>query len=91
MLVSLENAKLYLRVDSKDEDDHITKLIILAEKMVKDVGRIDFSICKENAELIESAILYAVGYMYEHRDEADYKKLTETLKYLLFQIRREKF
>ncbi len=91
MLVSLENAKLYLRVDSKDEDDHITKLITVAEKMVKDIGRIDFSICKENPELIESAILYAVGYMYEHREEADYKKLTETLKYLLFQIRREEF
>ena len=91
MLVSLENTKLYLRVDSKDEDDHITKLIILAEKMVKEHWTRDFSICKENAELIESAILYAVGYMYEHRDEADYKKLTETLKYLLFQIRREKF
>ena len=35
MLVSLENAKLYLRVDSKDEDDHITKLITVAEKWSK--------------------------------------------------------
>jgi uncharacterized phage protein (predicted DNA packaging) len=91
MLVTLEETKLYLRVDSKDEDDYITKLILVAERMCMDIGRIDFNICKENPELINSAVLYAVGYLYEHRDDADYKNLTETLKYLLFQIRREEF
>lgn len=91
MFITLEEAKLYLRVDSKDEDDYIVKLITLSEKMVKDIGRIDFDICKENPELINSAILYAVGYLYEHRDDADYKGLTETLKYLLFQVRKEVF
>ena len=91
MLVTLENAKMYLRVDSKDDDDYITKLLLVAERMVMDIGRIDFGICKENPELIESAILYAVGYMYEHREEADYNKLAVTLKHLLFQVRKEEF
>ena len=91
MLVTLENTKQYLRVDSHDEDDYITKLIMLSEKMIQDIGRTDFSICKENPELIESAILYAVGYLYEHREECDHKKLTETLKYMLFQVREERF
>ena len=73
MLVTLENAKKYIRVDSNDEDDYITKLIVMSEKMVADIGRFDFSICKENPELIESAILYAVGFLYEHREDCEEK------------------
>ena len=37
------------------------------------------------------AVLYALGYLYEHREEADHKNLTETVKYLLFSVRKEVF
>ena len=33
------------------------------------------------------AILYALGYLYEHREEADHRSLTLTLRSLLFSIR----
>ena len=33
------------------------------------------------------AILYALGYLYEHREEADHHSLTLTLRSLLFSIR----
>lgn len=91
MFVTLEKAKMYLRVDSDDENDYIERLITMSEKMVRDIGRIDDDICRENPELIENAVLYAVGYMFEHREEANHKEMTETLKYLLFQIRKEAF
>ena len=91
MFVTLEKAKMYLRVDSDDENDYIGRLITMSEKMVRDIGRIDDDICRENPELIENAVLYAVGYMFEHREEANHKEMTETLKYLLFQIRKEAF
>lgn len=38
-------------------------------------------------ELLKVAILYAVGYLYEHREEADHHDLTITLRNLLFAIR----
>ena len=38
-------------------------------------------------ELLRVAILYAVGYLYEHREEADHHDLTITLRNLLFAIR----
>ena len=38
-------------------------------------------------ELLRIAILYAVGYLYEHRDEADHHGLVLTLRNLLFAIR----
>lgn len=38
-------------------------------------------------ELLRVAILYAVGYLYEHREEADHHGLVLTLRSLLFAIR----
>ena len=37
--------------------------------------------------LMRVAILYALGYLYEHREEADHHALTLTLRSLLFSIR----
>ena len=34
------------------------------------------------------AILYALGYLYEHRDEADHHQLMLTLRSILFAVRR---
>ena len=38
-------------------------------------------------ELMRIAILYAVGYLYEHREEANHHDLMLTLRNLLFAIR----
>ena len=38
-------------------------------------------------ELLRIAILYTVGYLYEHREEADHHDLAITLRNLLFAIR----
>lgn len=56
-----------------------------------------YYLLKYNKEAIEyeavvrTAELYAIAYLYEHREEADHKTMTETLKYLLFGIRKEIF
>ena len=38
-------------------------------------------------ELLRVGVLYALGYLYEHREEADHHDLTITLRNLLFSIR----
>ena len=38
-------------------------------------------------ELMKIAILYTVGYLYEHREEADHHDLTLTLRAILSSIR----
>lgn len=38
-------------------------------------------------DLLRIAILYTVGYLFEHREEADHHDLTLTLRNLLFAIR----
>ena len=38
-------------------------------------------------ETLRVAVLYSLGYLYEHREEADHHALTLTLRSLLFGIR----
>ena len=91
MSVTLEEAKSYLRVGSSDEDSLITELIATAEKLCMDVARLDSAAFSEEAITTRIAVLYAVAYLYERREDADYRELTTMLRNLLFGIRKEQF
>ena len=92
MLVTLEEAKEYLRVDFDDENTLIEHLISTATKLCMNIVRVDDEQTFE-ADYREAriAILYSIGYLYEHRDEADHHQLTLTLRSLLFGMRKEAF
>ena len=109
-MVTTDEAKLYLRVDSGMEDRLIESLLNSAEKITADVARMSTAewneICKEDTEamtvrdqellvgeiiqlraLLKTAVLYALGYLFEHREEADHHELVLTLRNLLFSVR----
>lgn len=91
MLVTLEEAKLYLRIDSDDEDSLVSGLINSAESLCRDVARLSSEELAEQSATTRVAILYAVSYMYEHREQADYHDLVMMLRSLLFGVRRQVF
>ena len=91
MQVTLEAAKNYLRLDSSDDDALISGLIVQAETLVREVTRLNDEELLQYKEIVEIAELFTIAYLYEHREEADHKNLTETVKYLLFPIRKEVF
>lgn len=49
------------------------------------------STLRRNRKLMRIAILYTVGYLFEHREEADHHGLVLTLRNILFSIREEVF
>ena len=91
MLVSLSEMKQYLRVDTSDDDALIEGLINTAESLCRDVARLDDEEFMSESLTTRVAVLYAVAYLYEHREEADHKALTLTLRSLLFGVRRAGF
>lgn len=91
MFVTLEEAKGYLRVDSSDGDELILRLMETSDRLILDVTRRTPVGLKRHEAVVRTAELYAIAYLYEHREEADHKAMTETLKYLLFGIRKEIF
>ena len=104
-LITLNETKEYLRVDTADEDAMIGILLASAQRMCADVARltleqwedIDSDKCRSDRysaaelaairETLRVAVLYALGYLFEHREDADHHALTLTLRSLLFAIR----
>ena len=91
MLVTLEEMKNYLRVDSDDDDSLIETLIASAKRICMDILRVDDESLLFDIENAKPAIMYSVAYLYEHREEADHHALTITLRSLLFGSRKEVF
>ena len=91
MAVALEEMKNYLRVDYDDDDSLIGHLLQSAEKICMDIIRTDDRGVLEKDENAKTAVLYAAAYLYEHREEADHRALTLTLRALLFGARKEAF
>ena len=91
MIVTLPKAKEYLRIDTDAEDDIVRKLLRAAESLCMDVARMNEDEFKSCGAIAKPAVLYALAYFYEHRDEADHKALTLTLRALLMGVRKEGF
>lgn len=91
VLVSLEETKLYLRVDNDLEDGLILQILDTAGRLVMDVARVDGETLLTEKDVTKPAVLYAAAFLYEHREEADYRGLLRTLRGLLFGIREEVF
>ena len=86
-MITLKEAKNYLRVDYDEDDKLIQNLLSTSKQLVMDVGRIseeDFSV---NEDTVRTAMLFALGYLYENRSNPDYKKLTLNLRSILFAQR----
>ena len=90
-MVSLDEAKNYLRVDYADDDALIQKLIDTAERLAKDAGRLSDEEFDNNEPSVRIAVLYAIGYLYEHREDADLHELTLMLRAILFGVRKVVF
>ena len=106
-LITLDEAKAYLRVDSSDDDALIQSLIDSSCIYCADIARMtedEWAAVDAESEDLENgiapsaklsarrklmriAILYTVGYLYEHREDADHHDLTMTLRSLLFAVR----
>lgn len=91
MLITLDEAKGYLRVDTEEDDTLIESIISASERLCADVARIDGERLAAEKDTVKIAVLYAIAYLYEHREEADHKALTLSLRSLLFGVREEGF
>ena len=93
MSVTLEEAKLYLRVDGAEDDEIITACLNKAWTLCQAVSRIDDEelAAEETAAAVKAAVLYALGFLYQNRECADHRELALTLRALLMDIREEVF
>ena len=91
MLITVDEMKDYLRVGFADDDSLIETLILSATRLCMDVARTDDEEAFSKQENSKIAVMYAVAYLYEHREEADHHALVLTLRALLFGSREGVF
>ena len=92
MLITLAEVKQYLRVTYDDDDALLEQLLTAAQELCMAVARLeDGEELSAGANQMRIGILYAVAYLYEHREEADHHELTLTLRSLLFGVRKAAF
>jgi uncharacterized phage protein (predicted DNA packaging) len=89
LVLTLEEVKLYLKVDGDEDNTLITDLINAAEELCQDILRFPLNEFTEVPETVKQALLYAIGNLYELREAMDMKALIEFMTRLLFAYRRE--
>ena len=90
MIVGLEEMKNYLRIDYDDDDEFLLYALDFSESLCADIARMSVEEL-EKTGAAGIAVMYAVAYLYEHREDADHHALTISLRSLLFGIRKEGF
>lgn len=91
MIVTLAEAKKYLRVDTDDDDALIGTLLSAAQKLCEDVARLDTADFESAGDVAKIAVLFALSYFYEHREEMNTQELPLRLRSLLSSIRKAAF
>ena len=90
-MISLDEMKNYLRIDFDDDDTLLENLIVSSERLCMDIARMDDKDKFAEEKNARIAVMYAVAYQYEHREDADHHALVLSLRSLLFGIRKEGF
>lgn len=92
-MVSLDECKNYLKVETDDDDSLIEILMDASIRIVKDMLRVedfkDFK--KKEKQQIKAGIFYTLRFLYNERGNADHKDLMLTLRALLSNLRRPEF
>jgi uncharacterized phage protein (predicted DNA packaging) len=89
MIVSLEEIKLYLRVDGDEENTLITNFMNSAEEICEGILRFPLSEFTEVPETVKQAIMYVVANLYEKREAVEMKEVLNVVTRLLFSYRKE--
>ena len=89
MIVSLEETKIYLRVDGNNEDALITSFIETAEEICEGILRYPLSEFEEIPDTVKQAVMYIVASLYEKREMLDMKEVLDIASRLLFSYRKD--
>lgn len=91
MLVTVEEVKHNLRLETEEDDAMLEGLISTAEHLVMDIVRVSEAEELTSVSAAKVAVLYAASYLYENRTEASYNRLNLNLRALLFGDRGDAF
>jgi len=91
MIATVGEVKHSLRLETDEDNDLIAELIETAERLVMDILRVSEAEDLTSVSAAKVAVVYAAGYLYENRTDANYNRLNLTPRALLFGDRGDAF
>lgn len=95
-MLTLDEVKLYLRIDGDEENTLITNFIFTAQEICEDILRYPLAEFIEVPAVVRQALLYCVASMYEKREGTHYRNegggMAETInimRLILVNLRKE--
>ena len=89
MLVTLEEVKLYLKVDGDEDNALISSFINASEELCENILRFPLSELVTIPESIRQAALYCIANLYEKREDLNMKEVINVMIGLLSPYRRD--
>lgn len=92
MNITLPEIKNFLRVDSNDDDALLMNMLADSRALCAYAARkTEEEVSSASDECYRTAILFAVAYRYEHREQMDYNYLMTTIRAILMPVRGNAF
>jgi hypothetical protein len=89
VLVTLEEAKLYLKVDGDEDNALISSFISTSEELCENILRFPLSELVTIPESIRQAALYCIANLYEKREDLNMKEVINVMISLLSPYRKD--
>ncbi|MBW8382218.1 MAG: head-tail connector protein [Youngiibacter sp.] len=89
MLVTLEEAKLYLKVDGDEDNALISSFISTSEELCENILRFPLSEFVTTPESVRQAALYCIANLYEKREDLNMKEVIGVMIGLLSPYRKD--
>lgn len=91
MIITLDEAKLYLKVEGTYDDALIVSCIGAAEEICHSILRYPLTDFETLPETVRQAILFAVANFYEQRELLASKEMIDLMARLLFAYREDQW
>lgn len=89
LVISIEEAKLYLKIENDEENALIESFINTAQEICEGILRFPIADFEKVPETVKQAVLYIISNLYEKREETDMKGVIDVVKGFLFSYRKE--
>ena len=89
MLVTVEEAKLYLKVDGDEDNALISSFISTSEELCENILRFSLSEFVTTPESVRQAALYCIANLYEKREDLNMKEVINVMIGLLGPYRKD--
>ncbi len=94
-MFTLEEVKLFLRIDNDEEDAVVSSLIVTSVELVEGVIRRSVAEFETVPETLHQACLFVIATLYENRQGGknglDMQGMLDVVKRLTFAYRKESF